>query len=56
MKAQKKTICLNRKGVDEASVCIQNWLQEAGIRHTDIVRIRLTMEELLLDISENWGG
>ena len=31
MKAQKKTICLNRKGVDEASECIQNWLQEAGI-------------------------
>ena len=53
MKAQKKTICLNRKGVDEASECIQNWLQEAGIRHTDIVRIRLTMEELLLDVSEN---
>ena len=53
MKAQKKTICLNCKGVDEASECIQNWLQEAGIRHADIIRIRLTMEEMLSIISEH---
>lgn len=46
MKKYEKSIRLDRAGVDDASETIHSWLEEAGVKNTDITRIRLTMEEL----------
>ena len=53
MKTQIKTICLDRAGVDTASEVIQSWLEAVGIQQRDILRIRLSMEELLGSISSH---
>ena len=50
MKNYEKSIRLDRAGVDEASETIRSWLEGAGIKNTDILRIRMTMEELLNNI------
>ena len=52
---QVKTIRLDSQGVDEASEIIQSWLEEAGIPHRDVLRIRLTTEELLSVICDRGG-
>ena len=51
MKTLIKTISLDRAGVDTASEVIQGWLEAAGIQQRDILRIRLSMEELLGSVS-----
>ena len=56
MKTQTKTVSLNRPGVDAVSETIRAWLEEAGIPQRDILRIRLTMEELLNRVSEHGKG
>ena len=38
---------MSRQGVDEAAQTVQNWLAEAGAKHKNVLRIRLTVEELL---------
>ena len=53
MKKYEKSIRLDRAGVDDASETIHSWLEEAGVKNTDITRIRLTMEELLISIRVN---
>ena len=47
MKTKKITVLLNRQGVDEAAENIQSWLTAAGVERRNVLRIRLTMEELL---------
>ena len=56
MKTQTKTVRLDRPGVDAVSETIRVWLEEAGIPQRDILRIRLTMEELLNRVSEHGEG
>ncbi len=56
MKTQTKTVRLDRPGVDAASETIRNWLESAGVPERDVLRIRLTMEELLNRISEHGEG
>ena len=56
MKAQTKTIILNNRGVDEASGIIQGWLESEGISHSNILRIRLTLEELLTAVCVKGEG
>ena len=55
MNARKKTahLTLDRQGVDEASNTIQSWLEEASLPEWDILRIRLTMEEILSVVCEH---
>ena len=53
MKTKTMTILLDRRGIDIMSATIQNWLEETGIGHKDILRIRLTMEELLIKVYEH---
>ena len=55
MKVQTKTILLDRQGVDEASAVIEDWLEAAEIPHRDVLRIRLTAEELLAAICGHGG-
>ena len=50
MKAKKRetlNLVLNPEGVDQASAWIQEKMSDAGVDHADVVRIRLTMEDLL---------
>jgi anti-sigma regulatory factor (Ser/Thr protein kinase) len=47
LKKKEKTVFLNLQGVDAAAEAVQDWLTEAGVKHKDILRIRLTIEELL---------
>ncbi len=55
MNARKRTahLTLDRQGVDEASNTIQSWLEEASLPERDILRIRLTMEEILSVVCEH---
>ena len=50
MKKYEKTIRLDRAGVDDASETIRGWLEDVGIKNTDVLRIRVTLEELLNNI------
>ncbi|MBQ3291306.1 MAG: cation:dicarboxylase symporter family transporter [Mogibacterium sp.] len=56
MKTKTNTLQLNLHGVDMASAIIQEWLESVGIERKDILRIRLTMEEMLIAICENGDG
>ncbi len=47
MKTKLKTVPLDGHGIDEASLTIQQWLADCRIKQKDILRIRLTAEELL---------
>ena len=51
MKAKTKTIQLSNQGVDCASETIRDWLEAEGVSQRDVLRIRLTMEELLSVVS-----
>ncbi|MBQ3403981.1 MAG: cation:dicarboxylase symporter family transporter [Oscillospiraceae bacterium] len=55
MKSKRTSILLNMRGVDEASEIINTWLSEAGKNPKDILRARLTMEELLAKICTHNG-
>ncbi|MBO6000001.1 MAG: cation:dicarboxylase symporter family transporter [Lachnospiraceae bacterium] len=55
-KKSVKNVILDRAGVDEASDSIRRWLEEKGIGHRDISRIRLTVEEMLLNICDHSQG
>lgn len=55
MKHTETQLLLNREGVDIASQEIDAWLAETGVPRRDTLRIRLTMEELLLRICEHCG-
>ena len=56
MKTTEKQLLLNPAGVDEASELIGTWLKDIGITGRDALRIRLTMEELLLRISSHFAA
>ena len=43
-------------GVDEAAAVLELWLTEAGAKRNDVLRIRLTMGELLAKICEHGEG
>lgn len=47
MTEKTKSINLDHQGVDAAAAAIETWLTEAKVQRKDILRIRLTMEELL---------
>jgi hypothetical protein len=55
MKLTETELFLNREGVDAASQEMADWLAELGVPRRDALRIRLTMEELLLRICEHYG-
>ncbi len=52
MKQRKETVPLDRAGIDAAAETIQRWLTEAGVDRKDVLRIRLTAEELLARICD----
>ena len=56
MKSGKKTIKLDQQGIDTAAETIQGWLTDAGVKRKDVLRIRLTMEELLGRVCEHTEG
>lgn len=53
MKKCETGIILNPAGIDEASETVSAWLRDAGAERTDIIRIRLTIEDILLNISDH---
>lgn len=55
MKTKLKTIPLDGHGIDDASQTIQQWLADCRIKQKDILRIRLTAEEMLSMISSRSG-
>lgn len=55
MKHTETQLFLDRAGVDLASQEMAAWLAETGVPRRDALRIRLTMEELLLRICEHFG-
>ena len=56
MKTIEKRLRLDNIGVDMASREICAWLTETGMDRREILRIQLTMEELLLRISQHFSG
>ena len=56
MKRVKKELLLDQAGVDFVSQEIAAWLVDLGLSKTERLRIRLTMEELLLRICEHYDG
>ena len=55
MKRKTKTVAMSRMGVDVASETVQAWLAEAGAERRNVLRIRLTVEELLGKILAHSG-
>ena len=51
MKQTSKTLILDKKGVDFISDEFQTIMKEYGVQKTNIVKARLAMESVLLDIS-----
>ena len=56
MKEIKKELLLDQAGVDTVSQEIASWLADLGLSGQERIRIRLTMEELLLRVSEHFDG
>lgn len=56
MKTQIRALQLNIQEVDGAAETIQSWLETAGVGHRDILRIRLTMEEMLAAVCSHGEG
>ena len=52
----KQEYLLDRSGVDEISAKMEEWLKKIGVSRHNIIRLRLTMEELLLRVCERYGG
>jgi hypothetical protein len=55
MKEKTVHIALDRQGVDTAAAAIEEWLTEAKVKRRDVLRIRLTMEELLGKLCADGG-
>lgn len=55
MKTKRTGISLNMQGVDDAAAAVETWLTEAGVKRSDVLRTRLTVEELLITICEKGG-
>lgn len=55
MKLTETHLFLDHSGVDAASEQMAFWLAELGVPSRDALRIRLTMEELLLRICAHYG-
>ncbi|MCR5793880.1 MAG: cation:dicarboxylase symporter family transporter [Solobacterium sp.] len=49
-------ITVDRAGVDEASDTVRRWLESTGVKNRDIMRIRLAVEEILINICEHGQG
>ncbi len=47
MKSRRESVFLDGAGIDTAAETIQRWMTEAGVNRKDVLRVRLTMEELL---------
>ncbi|MBQ6540052.1 MAG: cation:dicarboxylase symporter family transporter [Oscillospiraceae bacterium] len=56
MKRTEKELLLNHAGVDKASEETDKWLRSLNVPPKDALRIRLTMEELLLRICDRFDG
>lgn len=56
MKAIEKAFLLDASGVDAVSEAIGEWLSGLKMERRSIFRLRLTMEELLLRVSEHYDG
>ena len=54
MKQTSKTLILDKKGVDFISDEFQTIMKEYGVQKTNIVKARLAMESVLLDISDHY--
>lgn len=52
--ALEKEYLLDRSGVDELSMELDRWVKDAGVSGGNAIRIRLTMEELLLRIRDHY--
>ena len=55
MKVKTQSVRLNSQGIDLVSETMQGWLETAGFPRREILRIRLTLEELLAAISAHSG-
>ena len=56
MSEQRRTVLLDRQGVDDAAGIIEDWLGKAKVKRADVLRIRLTMEELLSRLIASEGA
>ena len=56
MKAVEKEFLLDPAGVDAVSEVVDEWLKSLKMERRDAIRLRLTMEELLLRVSEHFDG
>lgn len=56
MKEKTKELLLDLTGVEEASETVQTWLQEAGAKRRDIIRLRMAVEELATDLCRHGEG
>ncbi len=52
----KKVFLLDSAGVDSISALMEKWLRKNGLTNKNIIRLRLTMEEMLIRISERYNG
>lgn len=52
----KQEYILDRSKVDEISAQMEEWLKKIGVSRQNIIRLRLSMEELLLRVCERCGG
>ncbi|SCW40813.1 Na+/H+-dicarboxylate symporter [Ruminococcaceae bacterium YRB3002] len=55
MNDQKK-ILLDNKGVDELTSTVADWMQSSGIKGISLTRARITVETVVLALSEHTGG
>ena len=56
MKRLKQTYLLDSAGVDAISSLMEEWFRKSGVNQKLIIRLRLTMEELLIRINERFNG
>ena len=56
MKRIETDLRMDPAGVDSASQIINTWLKDIGLGGSDVLRIRLTMEELFLRICDHFDG
>lgn len=52
----KQTFLIDSAGVDSISSLMEEWLRETGVNQKNSIRLRLTMEELLIRINERFNG
>ena len=55
MKQIIKSFRLNSKGIDDISAEIQAGMKENGVQRENIIRSRLALESLLLDLANHYG-